>query len=131
MPDCTPAERKMLDSLKKADAVFILADGGFEEPGDGPQTITWLRGFSERPSCNFEIDYGHLPGENGQKWGERLVRRVKVTMGLTAKEFDAAAKRGRKSEAAPSNQPRASAPATDPELIERSDADASSRRGPR
>jgi hypothetical protein len=99
---CTPGERKMLDAIAKADAVFILADGGFGEGGDdsGPQTITWMRCFSERPSCHFEIDYGHLPPEGDEKWGERVVRRVKVTMGLTAKQFADAVRRGQESDAA-------------------------------
>lgn len=81
MPKCTDAERRMLDNIKAADAVFILRE-------EDQSTIRWIKGFGQRPPASFTVDYGHIDGE-------RMVRRLKVTMGLTAKQFAAAVERGK------------------------------------
>jgi len=83
MPECSDAERKWLDRLHECDVIFGLRD-------EDMTTIAWMRGFSARPAATFTVDYGHIDGK-------RLVRRLKLTLGMTAKEFDAAVERGRES----------------------------------
>ena len=86
MPECTEAERKMIDRLRECDVVFGLRDKDMT-------TIAWMAGFDERPPANFTVDYGRIDGE-------RIIRRLKLTMGLTEKQFNAAVERGKATDAA-------------------------------
>lgn len=81
MAECTDSERRLLDHMNEADAVLVYHDAG-------PSTIAWLKSLSGRPPLKFTVDYGHVDGE-------RMVRRLQLTLGLTQKQFDAAVQRGR------------------------------------
>jgi hypothetical protein len=63
LPKITDSERKMLDLLRKADAVFIYQD-------DGCRSFAWIRGLSEAPA-RVMVEYGQLDGK-------RMARRLKV-----------------------------------------------------
>lgn len=80
-PTCTPGERKMLDFIQKSDAVFAIAPS----EGDGPLVFRLMRHITN-PPYDFTVEYGHPDG----KTEPGVVRRVKVTMGITQKRFDAA-----------------------------------------
>jgi hypothetical protein len=86
VPECTDNERKMLDNLHKADVVFLYFD-------EDHSTLSWMKAFTSRPPATYECDYGHIDGE-------RVVRRMKVTLGLNAKQFGDAVRRGKEREAA-------------------------------
>jgi hypothetical protein len=73
------SERKMLDMLRNADAVFIYQDAGC-------RSFSWIKGLSEAPA-RVTVEFGQLDGK-------RMVRRLKVNMGITQREFDRAAQRG-------------------------------------
>lgn len=81
MAECTDNERKMLDRLHECDVVFGLRDKDMT-------TIAWMSGFDQRPPAHFSVDYGHIDGQ-------RVVRRLKLTMGMTEKQFTAAVERGK------------------------------------
>ena len=66
MQSITPTERKFLEQLRKADAVFIYED-------DGCKTFSRIRGFSNTPT-NVQVKYG----QGSDK--KRAVRHLTVTL---------------------------------------------------
>lgn len=69
----TAKERKLLDLLRQADAVFIHID-------DGMRSWAWIRGFLQVPA-EVQIQYGQ------DEEDKRAVRHLTIKMGLTEKEW--------------------------------------------
>jgi hypothetical protein len=69
----TDAERKMLALLRDADAVFVYRD-------DGCRTFSWIKGLSEVPA-RASVEFGYIDGR-------RVVRRLKINMGVSQKVFE-------------------------------------------
>jgi hypothetical protein len=89
---CTAAERKLLDIINKADALFVWSDKDHS-------SLTYMRGFGWKPpGGHVDIQYGWL-GEDG-KSGDKVIRKINWSAGLNVKDFKAAAARGRAEDAA-------------------------------